>query len=69
MKKFSTSGSQDNAMQIVTVIGIDLAKNVFALQGINNRFDRHEAHLWPRHCFADRGSIGHVVAPTTWHAR
>jgi transposase len=35
MKKFSTLGSQDNAAQRVTVIGVDLAKNVFALHGIN----------------------------------
>jgi transposase len=36
MKKFSTSGSQDNPAQRVTVIGVDLAKNVFALHGINS---------------------------------
>lgn len=35
MKKFSTLASQDNAAQRVTVIGVDLAKNVFALHGIN----------------------------------
>jgi hypothetical protein len=32
MKKFSTSDLNDNAAHRVTVIGIDLAKNVFALQ-------------------------------------
>lgn len=35
MKKFSTLASQDNAAQRVTVIGVDLAKNVFALHGVN----------------------------------
>lgn len=35
MKKFSTIGSQDNAAQRATVIGVDLAKSVFALHGIN----------------------------------
>jgi transposase len=36
MKKFSTSGSIDNAARRITVIGIDLAKNVFALHGVNS---------------------------------
>lgn len=35
MKKSSTLRSQDNAAQRVTVIGVDLAKSVFALHGIN----------------------------------
>jgi hypothetical protein len=35
MNKLSTLTAIDNAANIITVIGIDLAKNVFALHGIN----------------------------------